>query len=84
MNIVVYDMLATMGELTNKQFMKHELLDNLIRFLGVDNDGSTVQALSQLIYWNKEQLTSGDFRILAPGLINVFYSFLPSSQMTYG
>lgn len=65
-------MLAKMGALTDKQFMKHELLDSLIRFLGIENDGSTVQALSQLIYLNKDQLMSGDFRILAPGLINVF------------
>lgn len=73
LNVVVYDLLTAMGVLTNKKFMKHELFDNLIRFLGIDNDGTgTVQALSQLIYWNKEQLMSGDFRILAPGLIDVF------------
>lgn len=76
MYIVVYDLLAAMGMLTNEQFMKHELLDNLTRFLGVHNEGSTVQALSQLIYWNKEQLMSGDFRILAPGLIDVCFLFI--------
>lgn len=61
--------------------MKYELLGNLTHFLGVENDGNNVQALSELIYWNKEQLMSGDFRILAPGLIDVFYSILSFLQI---
>lgn len=63
--------LAHMKLLGNKDFMRHDLLEELSRILAVNENSNSLGPLIAKAMFNAEDLSSGDFRKLIPSLIDV-------------
>lgn len=68
---VVYNVLRAKKLVNDTDFITYDLVDFIANIFLESDDGGSLAALATDIYWTQDEIGSGDFAKIAPGLIDV-------------
>lgn len=75
---VIYDALLAKNLLTNPDFIAYDLIDFVTLIFAEHDDGGSLTELAHGIFWTQDELSSGNFTRLVPGLIDVKHGQKPN------
>lgn len=68
---VLYNILSLKNLTNDADFITYDLIDFVLEIFLENDDGGGLAALANDVHWTQDEINSGDFRKIAPGLIDV-------------